>query len=390
MNIPQSYYPYYTGLSQYGLTTGYQSPIIKSEYDSIPGLVPPSLMMGDDDSNAVDQSALVEEQKDFGVNVRPEIRKGCVWEIQFRLSDSFLNEFPLTKMVAKVSSIEKEDLGLKDGEFSVVLKIRSKLIEPIKEVPFDKVAECVSNSLRIDVSNGTAVLRVKFTARPRNIFHKHADVMILVASLYRGEELLAEDNQELIFRGGTGSAHSAENRKLSVLKKNNSSNNMAHSNYPNITHLYSSPVMYPYTVPSIAPTMTVPQPSIAQPQQQTQQSLVRAEALTVPELDEFDSDTFFSDFLNNKGDSLNPFEAQEQTNSHQATHTEFTNNASFQQRPVETPAFNFTVTGFEIQPNGLFQGTIEGVYLNKPFRGSFQTSITDSNLQGSFSGSFTN
>jgi len=66
---------------------------------------------------------------------------------------------------------------------------------------------------------GTAILRVKFTSRPRAVFHKHSDVMILLVSLRRGNETLCSSSKELIFRGGTGSIHSAEGRNNGNISK---------------------------------------------------------------------------------------------------------------------------------------------------------------------------
>lgn len=63
-----------------------------------------------------------------------------------------------------------------------------------------------------------ATFRVKFTARPRTVFHKHADMMILIASLSQGDNMVSTTSLELIFRGGTGSIHSADNRKKSTIK----------------------------------------------------------------------------------------------------------------------------------------------------------------------------
>lgn len=69
--------------------------------------------------------------------------------------------------------------------------------------------------------------QTRFTARPRAVFHKHADVMILVAHLKIGDRVICSDTVrilftlvtishfvqlELVFRGGTGSIHGAENR----------------------------------------------------------------------------------------------------------------------------------------------------------------------------------
>jgi hypothetical protein len=93
------------------------------------------------------------------------------------------------------------------------IKVRSKLIKPVLELPFTKVGAIIQESDFIECNeSGTSILRVKFTSRPRAVFHKHSDVMILLVSLRRGNDTLCSSNKELIFRGGTGSIHSAEGR----------------------------------------------------------------------------------------------------------------------------------------------------------------------------------
>jgi len=238
-----------------------------------------------------------------------------------------------------------------------------------------KVAEIPTSSSRIDLVNGLAVLRVKFTARPRNIFHKHADVMILCASLYCGKHVIVEDCQELIFRGGTGSAHSAENRKLNVLKK--SSPAPVQTAYT-MNPMYATQVMYPYSLPSA--TISAPQVQNVPQTINTTNNVVRAEALIVPELQDFDAENFFSDFINNKGTSLHNYE-QDQRHQNGNVNGEFEYNSS-------SNGFSFNITALETQPNGLIQGTIEGTYQNKPFRGQFTSSLTDTNIQGNFHATF--
>jgi len=93
------------------------------------------------------------------------------------------------------------------------IKVRSKLIKPVLELPFTKVGNIIQDTDFVECNeSGTAILRVKFTSRPRAVFHKHSDVMILLVSLRKGNETLCSSNKELIFRGGTGSIHSAEGR----------------------------------------------------------------------------------------------------------------------------------------------------------------------------------
>jgi len=100
------------------------------------------------------------------------------------------------------------------------IKVRSKMIKPVLELPFTKVGAIIQESDFIETNDsGTAILRVKFTSRPRAVFHKHSDVMILLVSVKRGTDILCSSAKELIFRGGTGSIHSAEGRNGGLSKK---------------------------------------------------------------------------------------------------------------------------------------------------------------------------
>jgi len=108
---------------------------------------------------------------------------------------------------------------MKSDCYVLELSVRSKLIRPVKELPFCKVGNIVNELDPVELTNGGATVRVKFTARPRTVFHKHADMMILVANLMAGGELITSSTLELIFRGGTGSNHSADSKKKALLNK---------------------------------------------------------------------------------------------------------------------------------------------------------------------------
>eukprot|EP01124_Arcella_intermedia_P015840 TRINITY_DN22408_c0_g1_i1.p1 TRINITY_DN22408_c0_g1~~TRINITY_DN22408_c0_g1_i1.p1 ORF type:complete len:536 (-),score=83.52 TRINITY_DN22408_c0_g1_i1:514-2121(-) len=142
------------------------------------------------------------------INTRPEIRKGCIWDIHLKVSPEIVQK-------EKLDSIYIERPRGVAGRTSsyLCLKVRSKLIKPVRELPFTKVAVVVNEGNTLDLSDNTLTLRVRFTARPRAVFHKHSDMMILVASIKRGDSVLCTDEKELIFRGGTGSIHSADNRQ---------------------------------------------------------------------------------------------------------------------------------------------------------------------------------
>jgi len=111
----------------------------------------------------------------------------------------------------------------------------------VKEVQFEKVGVVVNdNADFIDVHKDTAVLRVKFTQRPRSVFHKQSDVMILVATIMKGSNVVVSCNSELIFRGGTGSIHSAEQRKITrkneLIDDSPSTHIIVPENYPPVNY----------------------------------------------------------------------------------------------------------------------------------------------------------
>lgn len=135
------------------------------------------------------------------LSTRPEIRKGCVWEVQCTVSEPYassIKEFSPTKL---------------NGTFPYLhLVVKSKLLKT--EIAFAKVGQLLHEDKPFKIDKGnTVVLHIKFTARPRAVFQKHSDMMILVATIKKGEQTLCAGETELIFRGGTGSAHSADSRK---------------------------------------------------------------------------------------------------------------------------------------------------------------------------------
>lgn len=141
-------------------------------------------------------------QNHMQVVVRPEIRKGCVWALQFKFSDTIVNQ---------MSEFSTNEFNTTKTPF-LQLTVKSKLLQT--ELPFSKVAQLLNDGANIPINkSNTAVLNVKFTSRPRTVFHRHSDVMILLAVIKKGDEILCVDELELIFRGGTGSVHSADNKK---------------------------------------------------------------------------------------------------------------------------------------------------------------------------------
>jgi len=100
------------------------------------------------------------------------------------------------------------------------LKVRSKLKVPVEELGLTKVAKIENDSDYLTLNEFSVItLKVRFTTRPRVVFQKQSDMMILIVALKRGDQVLCSDESELIFRGGTGSIHSADSRKSSIAKE---------------------------------------------------------------------------------------------------------------------------------------------------------------------------
>lgn len=130
------------------------------------------------------------------IYARPEIRKGCAWDIQLKFSSD------------AIKSLGTDQVHLEKPRGRnlpyLCLKVRSKLIKPVRELALTKVAT-ILNQEAIEFNEYSALtLKVRFTARPRAVFHKHADMMILLVAVKRGEQTICQDEFELIFRGGTG------------------------------------------------------------------------------------------------------------------------------------------------------------------------------------------
>lgn len=77
--------------------------------------------------------------QDFEIYTRPEIRKGCLWDIQLRFNPEFVKKHQISQIY-----VEKPR-GSSETTTYLCLKIRSKLIKPIRELPFTKVAQTVTS-----------------------------------------------------------------------------------------------------------------------------------------------------------------------------------------------------------------------------------------------------
>lgn len=150
------------------------------------------------------------------VSTRPEIRKGCSWDITLRFTPEIINKLGL-----KTIFVEKPRAATPGhSNFYLCIKVRSKLMQPRRELGFRKVAEIENDVETVELNEqGVATLKVKFTQRPRSVFHKHSDTMILVVALKsaKDDRVVISDEHELVFRGGTGSVHSADARKKMIL-----------------------------------------------------------------------------------------------------------------------------------------------------------------------------
>jgi hypothetical protein len=148
-------------------------------------------------------------ERPLEIYARPEIRTGCIWEIQLRFSQSMREQHNLRHIY-----LEKPRGANSARVPYLCLKVRSKLKVPVEELPLTKVAKIENDSDYLTLNEfSTITLKVRFTTRPRVVFQKQSDMMILIVSLKRGDQQICCDESELIFRGGTGSIHSADSRK---------------------------------------------------------------------------------------------------------------------------------------------------------------------------------
>jgi hypothetical protein len=147
-------------------------------------------------------------ERPLEIYARPEIRTGCIWEIQLRFSQQMRESQNLRHIY-----LEKPRANSGRCPY-LCLKVRSKLKVPVEELPLTKVAKIENDSDYLTLNEfSTITLKVRFTTRPRVVFQKQSDMMILIVSLKRGDQQICSDESELIFRGGTGSIHSADSRK---------------------------------------------------------------------------------------------------------------------------------------------------------------------------------
>jgi len=97
----------------------------------------------------------------MAITTRPEIRKGCTWDVNFSIDPELLKAEGISKIF-----LQQPKSG-KDGAY-LQLKVRSKLIKPILELPFIKVAKIVNE--RDFLSPNDAGLVVLKVPSPSQIF----------------------------------------------------------------------------------------------------------------------------------------------------------------------------------------------------------------------------
>jgi len=143
---------------------------------------------------------------DFAVLIKSEIRKDSQWKIKIVFSKYLIESYQMKNVIIITNVPGNEEVITKmDGCFYIELKARSKLCVPIKEVAFNQF--CIifggASSYRIN-KKGEISMDCKFFQRPRNVFHKHMDMIILISTLFYGMNEICSTKEELIFRGGTG------------------------------------------------------------------------------------------------------------------------------------------------------------------------------------------
>jgi len=303
------------------------------------------------------------------------------------------------------TSSKKKNL-MKSDCYVLELSVRSKLIRPVKELPFCKVGDIVNESDPVEVTNGGATVRVKFTARPRTVFHKHADMMILVANLMAGGELITSSALELIFRGGTGSNHSADSKKKALLNKGDKKGTKEEMNMmtQEVNQLQMmSGMNQVQMMNNMVPMMhqsaygnEVMMNYMQQCSQKVDQNMT--------EYENFDVNDFWNDFYINKGEKLIPFENNEeamqfaewkQENAepqimNNMAEPQMMNNMESKPMLFNPDQFSMTVNGVRNMENGRYEATVQGNLMNKNFQGTIHFNMDMNSFSGQFSGNFAN
>jgi len=406
------------------------------------------------DVKMIPHSNCFEEEVEDGMMslvIGTEIRKDSIWEIQIKFDTKLFERHAVTNFVLLN---HKKNIKLKkfeESEYYIDLKVRSKLLrDPIRELPFEKVGVVMNESDCVDVHKDSASVRVKFTKRPRSVFHKQSDMMILVVTLNKGSKRICSTAQELIFRGGTGSVHSAEKKKKSRKNfKPETNNNLEpenpyltmiaqqqnfapepFSNIPNLTY-------YPVeTIESVDNNMSYPvngennysypvngENNFSYPvngDNNFSNTRYYYDSQPIHQEIELDPKSFLEDFWANKGNFLPGFETLEkppfigsgneysiennqselfnQYDSPSLTQSntdDISNSQLIQQDTTSidnssplTTGFSFSVNGSSFK-DGKFQALIEGIFLDKAFSGTLIGSIDPEGFQGSFNSKFT-
>jgi hypothetical protein len=340
------------------------------------------------------------------IHTKPEIRKGSIWDIQLKVASKLVTDLDLKKVFV-VSGSNGKKKSLNKNDLMVELTVRSKLIKPVKIIPFSKVGVVINEADPLDVVGGIATIKVKFTARPRTVFHKHADMMILVVTLIQGNQTITTTDHELIFRGGTGSNHSADNKKKALLSKNDTKMNdgssvensqpsydqLSQNCYQNIEQnqdfqrMNDPMIMMNNMVMNYFQNMNAVNPSMVPRSNQG-----------VTEYENFDANDFWEDFYINKGERLIPFDnseapMQESNQTWQGQEqaepvlSDNMNNLNVQQDKQIPQDFSISVSGVRNNQNG-YEATLQGKFFGKSFQGTININIDQNVFGGQLSGTF--
>jgi len=303
-------------------------------------------------------------------------------------------------VVSSGTTSKKKNL-MKSDCYVLELSVRSKLIRPVKELPFCKVGNIVNELDPVELTNGGATVRVKFTARPRTVFHKHADMMILVANLMAGGELITSSTLELIFRGGTGSNHSADSKKKALLNKGEKKGekeeemNMMTQEVNQVQMMSGMNVNQVQMMNNMVPMMQNAYGNEVMMMNYNMQQCSQKVDQNMTEYENFDVNDFWNDFYINKGEKLIPFESNEEAMQfaewkQENAEPQIMNNMENKPMIFNPDQFSITVNGVRNIENGRYEATVQGNLMNKNFQGTIHFNMDMNSFSGQFSGNFAN
>ena len=335
-----------------------------------------------------------------------------MWPIEFVFSEELLRLCPIRDVV--VAGRDKEVVAKRRqrDQYVVRLKVVSTLENPKIEVDLEEVVEVVSESRVLDVYRNKATLEVQFKKRPRNVFHRHGDVMVLAASLYCGEKQIAEDRQTLIFRGGTGSEHSSKSRKkkayqamMQTLKTSSTKKELGNVQDQQLPIGNQQPQVYVpqyHTIPIKIPNSSTRQEIvIPQIQDKMKQNETQLQEEPIPEYEQYPfpletpqayipetpiDDPFLYEFLDPIQNFFNQDFDYQPLDKKQTSQF-------FDQKNYDPMEKGYLVNDLSVSlrksldNKDCYSGTLHGNYHDLPFSLNFSLAAKDSQLVGSFNGS---